>query len=122
MFVAVGLAQVVLDTAVFVATTSLGVPVAPAKVLSRGCGACLGFLLNGRYTFSDGGPARNTPYHLGRFVLAWSLLTGVSTFIVHTVAQLKSLQGAWLANPMVEGGMAVIGFFVWRHWVFVKRG
>ncbi|MFT3807732.1 GtrA family protein [Arenimonas sp.] len=121
MFVAVGMAQVALDTVVFIVATALGAPVAPAKVLSRASGACLGFLLNGRYTFSEGGPARNTPQHLGRFVLAWSLLTSISTFIIHTIAQNKSLQGAWIANPLVEGGMAVIGFFVWRHWVFVKR-
>lgn len=122
MFVAVGIAQVALDTTVFVVSTAFGLPVAPANVLSRASGACLGFLLNGRYTFSEGGPARNTPHHLGRFVLAWSLLTSVSTLIVHSIAELKSLQGAWLAKPLVEGGMAVIGFFVWRHWVFVKRG
>lgn len=121
MFVAVGIAQVALDTTVFVVSTALGAPVAPAKVISRACGACLGFMLNGRYTFSEGGPARNTPHHLGRFVLAWSTLTAISTFIVHSIAQAKSLQGAWIANPLVEGGMAFIGFFVWRHWVFVKR-
>lgn len=121
MFVAVGLAQVALDTTVFIVSTALGLPVAPANVLSRASGASLGFLLNGRYTFSEGGPARNTPHHLGRFVLAWSTLTVISTLIVHTIAQLKSLQGAWLAKPLVEGSMAVVGFFVWRHWVFVKR-
>lgn len=122
MFIAVGIAQVTLDSGVFIALTALGIPVAVANVFSRASGACLGFLLNGRYTFSEGGPARNTPHHLGRFVLAWSLLTSVSTLIVHSIAELKSLQGAWLAKPLVEGSMAVVGFFVWRHWVFVKRG
>lgn len=121
MFVAVGLAQVALDSSIFIALTASGVPVAIANVFSRMSGACLGFLLNGRYTFAEGGPARNTPYHLGRFALAWSSLTVASTLIVHTIAQMKSLHGAWLAKPLVEGSMAVVGFFVWRHWVFVKR-
>jgi putative flippase GtrA len=118
MFVAVGIAQVAVDSCVFIAATALGVPVAVANVFSRMSGAALGFLLNGRYTFANGGPARHSTAHLRRFVIAWSSLTMISTFLVHTIARLHSLHGAWLAKPLVEGCMAVVGFFVWRQWVF----
>lgn len=118
LFIAVGIAQVALDSTVFILATALGVPVAVANVFSRMSGASLGFLLNGRYTFANGGPARHSPAHLRRFVLAWCSLTAVSTLLVHSIAQLHSLQGAWLAKPLVEGCMAIVGFFVWRQWVF----
>jgi putative flippase GtrA len=118
MFVAVGITQVALDSSVFILATALGVPVAVANVFGRMSGATLGFLLNGRYTFASGGPARHSLAHFRRFVIAWSSLTMISTFLVHTIARLHSLHGAWLAKPLVEGCMAVIGFFVWRQWVF----
>lgn len=118
LFLVVGIAQVALDTCVFVAITALGVPVAPANVLGRISGASLGFWLNGRYTFADGGQSRVSKQHLRRFVIAWSLLTLLSTLIMHTLASMVTLRYLWLLKPMVEGLMAMIGFVVWRQWVF----
>ena len=52
LYVLVGLAQLVLDSAVFVASTAAGVPVPAGNVAGRVAGACLGYVLNGRYTFA----------------------------------------------------------------------
>ena len=118
VFGLVGAAQVLLDWSVFVGLTHGGLVVAPANVLGRISGACLGFFLNGRFTFAEGGRPRLDRAHLLRFVLAWSALTALSTLLVSVVAARIDLQAAWLAKPAVEAGLAVVGFVVWRQWVF----
>lgn len=117
-FLAVGVAQLALDSTVFVAATALGLPVGPGNVLGRVCGACLGFVLNGRFTFADGTTARLSRRHLRRFVFAWLLMTAISTLLVQMVSLRLSLHAAWLAKPLVEGLMAAVGFVVWRQWVY----
>ena len=118
VFGLVGAAQVLLDWSVFVALTHAGLPVAPANVLGRISGACLGFWLNGRYTFAAEGRPRLDREHLLRFIVAWSAITVLSTLLVAQVAARIDLQAAWLAKPVVEAAMAAIGFVVWRQWVF----
>lgn len=118
LFLLAGIAQVALDSAVFIAGTALGLPVIAGNVAGRVSGACLGYWLHGRYTF-----ARRERHALGggtaaRFLLAWSLLTVLSTALLYAVAQLASLPWAWLAKPAVEALMAVVGFLAWRHWVY----
>ena len=56
--------------------------------------------------------------HLLRFVLAWLALTALSTLLVAQVAGRIDLHAAWLAKPAVEAALAVLGFVVWRQWVF----
>jgi len=112
-----GLLQLLLDWLVFVATTALGVPVAGANIAGRVAGALVGFWLNGRVTFArEGQPLGRR--HFARFVIAWSALTLLSTWLVATVAHALGLHWAWLAKPVVEGGLAVVAFFVWRQLVF----
>jgi putative flippase GtrA len=119
LFVLVGAAQVALDWAVFVALTHAGAAVVVGNVLGRVSGACLGYWLNGRYTFAaKDGRSRLGPAQLRRFAIAWLLLTALSTALVALVAAHFSLQMAWLAKPLVEALMAAIGFVVWRQWVF----
>ena len=65
----VGLIQLVVDWALFVALTALAMPVAAGNLLARIGGACLGFWLNGRYTFADAGGSRASGRALRRFVL-----------------------------------------------------
>jgi|SRR6478609_9122253 len=119
LFLLVGAAQVALDWAVFVALTHAGMAVAIGNVIGRVCGACLGYWLNGRYTFTgpDGRP-RLGPTQLRRFITAWLVLTALSTLLVWSVADRVSLEMAWLAKPAVEALIAAIGFVVWRQWVY----
>ena len=118
VFALVGAAQVLLDWSVFVALTHAGAAVAPANILGRISGACLGYWLNGRYTFAAQGRPRLDREHLLRFAIAWTVLTLLSTLLVAQVAVRVDLQAAWLAKPVVEAAMAAVGFVVWRLWVF----
>ena len=118
VFGLVGAAQVLLDWTVFVALTHAGMLLALGNFIGRLCGACLGFWLNGRYTFAADGRPRLDREHLGRFVVAWLLLTATSTLLLLAVAGRFDLQGAWIAKPAVEALMACIGFVIWRQWVF----
>ncbi len=115
LFVLVGLAQLALDTGVFIATTAAGVPVAPGALLGRVSGAAFGFWLNGRYTF---GVPRLDRAHAARFALAWTSLTIVSTLSITTIAERLGLHYAWLAKPLVEAVLAAVNFLVSRHWIY----
>lgn len=117
-YVAAGIAQLLVDWLVFVALTALGLPAAPANLSGRACGALLGFWLNGRWTFVQEGRPKLGWHRLLRFVLVWVALTLASTWLVAAIATSLGLKQAWLAKPAVEGALAVIGFFLWRHVVY----
>lgn len=114
----VGLAQLVLDWAIFVLTTWLGMPAAPGNLLGRFGGMLLGFWLNGRFTFADGGRARTGWRRFARFLAVWSVLTLVSTWLVATLAQRLGIEYAWLAKPVVEAFLAAVSFLAMRHLVY----
>ncbi|MEO7478274.1 MAG: GtrA family protein [Lysobacteraceae bacterium] len=115
LFLIVGLAQLALDTSVFIATTAIGTPIVAGNVLGRLSGACLGFWLNGRFTF---GKENLDQQHALRFALVWSVLTILSTVSISIVATHLGLHGAWLAKPLVEGVFAIASFFLWKYVVY----
>ena len=117
-FILIGLVQLGVDWAVFVGATALGVPTVPANVLGRVCGMLLGFWLNGRYTFAADGDHRLGWARFARFLALWLLLTVVSTLLVSTTAHHLGLTYAWLAKPVVEGGLAAVSFLLLRRFVY----
>ena len=117
-FVLVGLLQLLLDWAMFVALTSLGLSAPTGNVLGRVSGALLGFWLNGRLTFAEKGKPRLGWRRFARFLIVWLALTLISTVAVTWVAPQLGLQQAWLAKPLVEGVLAVVAFFLWRQLVY----
>jgi putative flippase GtrA len=117
-FIAAGALQLLLDWAVFVALTSIGASPIIGNLVGRVCGALLGFWLNGRVTFADQGQAKLGWRRFLRFLAVWLSLTLVSTLLVAGTAAQLGLQQAWLAKPIVEGGLAVVAFFLWKHLVY----
>lgn len=117
-FIVAGALQLLLDWAVFVALTSLGASPVVGNLAGRVCGALLGFWLNGRVTFADQGQPRLGWRRFLRFLAVWLTLTLISTVLVASTASQLGLQQAWLAKPIVEGGLAVVAFFLWRHLVY----
>ena len=117
-FVLVGLLQLLLDLSLIVARTARGMAAAPANLAGRVAGALLGFWLNGRVTFAQAGGARLGWWRFAKFLLVWVPLTAISTLAVTWVAGTLGLAHAWLAKPLVEGALAVVAFFLWRHVVY----
>jgi putative flippase GtrA len=117
-FLVVGLLQLLLDWLVFVIATACGMPVAAGNVAGRISGAVLGFWLHGRWTFAEQGQARLGWARLLRFAVVWLALTLASTVLVSLIADRLGLSQAWLAKPLVEVALAVVGFFLWRHLVY----
>lgn len=117
-YIVIGLVQLLLDWLVFVGSTALGLPVAPANILGRLAGMLLGFWLNGRYTFAAAGQQRLGWKRFARFLLLWTLLTAASTLLVTAADHALGLQYAWLAKPLVEGGLALVSFLLLRHVVY----
>lgn len=117
-YLIVGLIQLAVDWAVFVAASAMGMPVAPSNLLGRVCGMLLGFWLNGRHTFAQRGSQRLGWLRFGRFLAVWAVLTVASTVLVSAVAEQLGLELAWLAKPLVEGSLAVASFVLMRQFVF----
>jgi putative flippase GtrA len=120
-FVLVGGVQVVLDTLVFIALGALGVPVFAANVAGRVAGASVGFLINGRVTFASTDGHGLDRGALARFVAAWAVLTTLGGVLLVQVEQGFGLTAAWLAKPMVEAFLAVLGFVSLKYFVFARR-
>jgi len=118
-YLIIGLLQLLLDWAVFVLLTAAGVPAAPGNVCGRVAGMLLGFWLNGRITFADAqGRQRLGWRRFARFLPLWLLLTLASTLLVSAADHALGLRYAWLAKPLVEGGLAVLSFLLLRHVVY----
>ena len=119
-YLAIGLVQWLLEYALMLALSQWVMPVAPANVIGRLCGAMLGFWLNGKWTFAG----ENT--HVGRhaalrFITMWLGLTVLNTWIVDSIDTHAGLRMAQMLKPgadMLTGG---IGFLLSRHWVYKKR-
>jgi len=118
-YLIIGVLQLLLDWAVFVLVTAAGLPVVQGNLAGRVAGMLLGFWLNGRITFATAdGEQRLGWRRFARFLPLWLLLTTASTLLVSSADHALDLQYAWLAKPLVEGGLAVISFLLLRHVVY----
>lgn len=114
----IGLVQWLLDWAVMVALSHLGMSVALANILGRVSGALLGFQLNGRITFANGEGSAVGRQQLARYLAMWVGTTIFSTIGVGLVDQYAGLHWAWLLKPVVDLLAGGIGFLLSRHWIY----
>ncbi len=115
----VGGAQLLLDYAVFVGLTALGLAVIPANLIGRVVGACLGYILNRRVTFaSSAGEKGRERGMVLRFCVVWIGLTIVGTTVLDLLSAWIDLKAAWIAKPVVDGLLAVAGFLLSRYWIY----
>jgi len=118
LFILVGLLLVVVDWAVFSLFFYLGMPLAPANILGRAGGACLGFYLNGRITFAEAGQPRLGRWRLFRFVVVWLVLTALGTLLMMHARTLFGAHAPYLAKPVIEAFLAGLGFLCARFVVY----
>lgn len=118
-YLAFGAIQWLLDWGVMVSLSHLGLPVRQANVIGRICGALLGFWANGRFTFAGDHTTLGRTQFL-RFLAMWLATTFLSTYLVGSVDDYLGLKWAWLAKPLVEIALGLLGFLVSRHWVYRK--
>lgn len=117
-FLVVGGLQVGVDWLVFFALSAVGMPVALANLAGRVMGASLGFWLNGRVTFRREGQSFLGRHALVRFAVLWITMTVASTALVVLAVQSTGLSLAWLLKPLIEMALALVSFFISRHWVY----
>lgn len=117
-FLIVGGCLIAVDWVIFVALTAFGVQPAVANLAGRIAGALLGYWANGRITFMTGETSSLGRRSFARFVTSWLVVTALSTYMVTFVADYLGLKTAWLAKPLVDGALAILTFFVSRHWVY----
>ncbi|MBU8977586.1 MULTISPECIES: GtrA family protein [unclassified Lysobacter] len=116
-YLVIGLLQLLVDWAMFVSLSAMGLAVEPANVLGRVSGAVLGFWLNGRVTFA-GEDTKVGRRQFARFLTMWIATTVVSTWSLGHVDDTVGLQWAWVAKPAIELVLASVGFVLSRHWVY----
>lgn len=116
-YLVIGLLQLLVDWAMFVTLSALGLAVEPANVIGRVSGAVLGFWLNGRFTFA-GEDTTVGRRQFGRFLLMWLATTAVSTWSLAHIDDAIGLQWAWLAKPAIDLALSAAGFLLSRHWVY----
>lgn len=117
-FIAAGLTQLLLDWSVFsIAYYLTGQTVAP-NLLGRVSGACLGFWLNGKYTFSDGNSARLGKSRFAKFLVIWLALTAISTAALYWTEHKLSSANIYIAKVFIEAVLAAISFTASRFWVY----
>lgn len=116
-YLLIGGVQWLVDWGVMVLLSHLGLPVEAANICGRISGASLGFWLNGRITFA-GSDTRIGGAQLRRFATMWLCTTAASTLALGHIDDVFGLQWAWLAKPLVELSLGVIGFLLSRHWVY----
>lgn len=114
----VGGLQLLVDWAVFVAASAMGVAPGWANVLGRLIGACLGFALNGAITFRSEDGARLGWKRFRRYCATWVILTALSTAAIHMIDANAGLKWAWLAKPAVDAVLAGLAFLTSRHWIY----
>lgn len=117
-FVLIGLFLVLVDWAVFSALYYLGMALTPANVCGRIAGAAIGFYLNGRITFAEGGMARVQARHMLRFALAWVVWTLLGTVLLHHAQLLFGARAPYLAKPVIEIFLAALSFLSSRFYVY----
>ncbi|TXH72459.1 MAG: GtrA family protein [Lysobacteraceae bacterium] len=116
-YLLIGGVQWLLDWAVMVGLSHLGLIVELANIAGRISGAMLGFWLNGKVTFAGADTALGR-VQLQRFVLMWLCTTTTSTLAMGQIDDVFGLRWAWLAKPAVELMLGLIGFLLSRHWVY----
>jgi putative flippase GtrA len=115
----VGGAQLLVDYLTFVMLTSLGITIVLANLAGRIVGATLGYFLNRRLTFARlvvEGQRESTM--MIRFAAVWIGLTILGTVIVGSLGQMLTLQAIWIAKPLVDAALAVVGFLLSRLWIY----
>lgn len=117
-FGAVGGVLILIDWAVFVLLTRIGLGAVEANICGRVVGATSGFFLNGIVTFGHNGSASLGWHRLLRFVIAWIGMTILSTACVGIVDSRLGLGAAWIAKPAIDAALALLGFLVSRHWIY----
>ena len=115
-----GVIQFGLDTAIFTGLTWLGVSVAVANILSRGSGACVGYYINGRFTFQK----KMDRHVFLKFVLYWGGMTLLSTALIylfeHLLADYSSVKLMALTKIVVEILLFFLSFLIAKIWVYKK--
>ena len=118
-YAVIGIVQWLVEYGLMLALSEWVMPVEPANVIGRLAGACLGFWLNGKWTFA--GDDTHVGRHAAvRFIAMWVVLTVLNTWIVAFIDDQFGLRIAQLLKPgadLVSGG---IGFLLSRHWVYKK--
>lgn len=115
-----GVVQFGLDTALFTGLTWLGVSVALANILSRGSAACLGYYINGRFTFQR----KMDKYVFLKFVVYWAGMTVLSTALIylfeHYLITASSVKLMAMTKVFVEILLFFVSFLIAKIWVYKK--
>lgn len=115
-----GVIQFGIDTAIFTGLTGLGIGVAVANILSRGSAACVGYYINGKFTFQK----KMDKTVFLRFSLYWGGMTILSTVLIYLFEHLLLLNASIKLMALIKVAVEIILFFasflIAKIWVYKK--
>ncbi|GIX32698.1 MAG: hypothetical protein KatS3mg125_0654 [Lysobacterales bacterium] len=117
-FLLVGALLIAVDTLLFIGLTALTIDARLANLVSRLCGAALGFLLHGGFTFADEQDPPLWSRAFLRYAILWLGLTAFGALTLGAIAHAMGLRAAWAAKAPLEALLAVASFLLMRRWVF----
>lgn len=117
-FTVVGVVLMGIDSGVFSLLHWLGLALLPANTIARVLAALASFYLHSRFSFAGHGAPRPQALRFGRYVLWWLTMTAISTGVLWASHRSLGEQSVYVAKPLVEFVLAVIAFFVSRHWIY----
>ena len=117
-FIGSGVAQLLFDWSVFSLTYAALGDTTPSNILGRISGACLGFWINGRFTFAATNKPRLGSAQFSKFLIVWIALTAVSTIALYNAERNMSWANIYVLKAFIEAMLAVISFTISKWWIY----
>ncbi len=114
----VGLCALAVDVQIFMLLRHAGVDLVSSNVVARFAGAVTAYCGNHLWTFSQSTHTSDWVRSSWRYVLVWTVVTLLSTFLISTLTRFGAPEAP--SKLMVEMMMPLLNFFIARRWVFKK--
>jgi putative flippase GtrA len=114
----VGLCALAIDVQTFLLLRHAGIDLVSSNVSARFAGAVTAYCGNHLWTFSQSAKSSDWVRSSWRYVLVWTAVTLLSTFLISTLTSFGAPEAP--SKLIVEMAMPLLNFFIARRWIFKK--
>ncbi|BEE16926.1 membrane protein [Aeromonas enteropelogenes] len=118
LFFICGAIQFCADGTIFLIITYFGIGITPANFISRALAACLGYYINGRFTFER----KMNKIIFFKFVLYWCLMTSLSTILIYLcnifLSEYEMNYSMAASKVVVEVLLFFVSYIIAKVWVY----
>ena len=123
IFFVIGLIQLGIDTIIYFLLSKSGLNSFYANCISRFFAACIGYMLNSRYTFSAN---PQSALMFSRFIIYWLAMTLLGSGMLSQLNDLfryaaKDTMYLLASKIAVEGVLFILSYAIAKLWVFKEK-